>query len=403
LVALVAVVAVSAQITGIASNGELVQQYIVVLAPNGAFLPFNREARDEFIAARLPSLHAFNHRQEGQHIYNSNGFIGFSAMLTASEFATLSADNMVSYIEEDRVISLDRNMAAEVSDIQVPTWGCDRADQRALPLDNKYKLPITKEEAVAIPNVYVVDTGVYPKHNEFEGRASMAADFIGDGKNADCNGHGTHCAGTVGGLRTGIAPFANLFGVRVLDCGGSGTLSGVSAGIDWVAQNAVKPAVMSMSLGGGYSKALNDATAAAMEAGVTVVVASGNSNADACRYSPASTPGSITVNAMNIKGAKSSFSNYGKCTVIYAPGEDVVSTWYTGPDVYKSLAGTSMATPHIAGAAALILARKPNATHKQVMDALICASTANAISGSRPDTPNRLFYLEKATMEKCLP
>lgn len=150
-------------------------------------------------------------------------------------------------------------------------------------------------------------------------------------------------------------------------------------------------------------KAVNDATVAAINAGVVTTIASGNSNADACKFSPASTPGAITVNAMNIRGAKSSFSNFGKCTVIFAPGEDVNSAWIGGKDKYNSISGTSMATPHMAGAAALFLARKPKATHKEVMNAIVCAGTTGAVSGVRPDTPNLLIFLEKATMEKCMP
>jgi subtilisin family serine protease len=349
----------------------------------------------------LPSFGSFSARQVGQHVYDSAGFVGFSAMLSADEAARLANDAEVQYVEEDQVISLDRNMPRDAN-IDVPTWGCDRADQRALPLDHIYRLPLQKSEAVAIPNVYVVDTGIYTKHVEFEGRASMAANFIKDGKD-DCNGHGTHVAGTVGGVSTGIIPYANLFGVRVLDCGGSGTYANVIAGIDFVTKNAIKPAVMTMSLGGGYSKAINDATAATIASGITTTVASGNENQDACRVSPASTPGAIVVNSANVKDAASSFSNWGKCTTIFAPGEAVTSAWYTGPTDYKTISGTSMATPHVAGNAALYLARKPAASPSEINDAIICASTLGTITGVKANTPNRFFYLNNVTMASCLP
>jgi hypothetical protein len=391
-------------IVSIDANGERAQQYIVVMNQNanGKHHPFTAASRDSFLASVLPSFRAFSARQDGQHVYSQPGFIGFSAMLSAAELSIIANDTQVAYIEEDQVITLDRHQAVEVNDIDVPTWGCDRSDQKALPLDHIYHLPITKEEAVAIPNIYVVDTGVYDKHVEFEGRAAQIADFVKDGRTQDCNGHGTHCAGTAGGKRTGIAPFANIFGVRVLNCQGSGTYAGVIAGINFVGNNHTKPAVMTMSLGGGYSKAVNDATAATMAAGVTTTVASGNENSDACNTSPASTPGAITVNAMQITDNVASFSNYGKCTTLYAPGVNVVSTWYTSPTEYKSLSGTSMATPHVAGYAALFLATKPTASHKEVHDAMICAATQGVIKGVPANTPNLFFYLNKEAMAKCL-
>jgi hypothetical protein len=369
-------------------------------------VPFTASVRDAFISSRLPSFGGFSSsHQSGQHIYDSDGFVGFSAMLSAHQVSILSNDAEVAYIEEDRMIQIDSNIARDSdsdsdANIDVPTWGCDRSDQRALPLDHIYRLPITKAQAVAIPNVYIVDTGIYTKHVEFEGRASIAVDFIKDGKD-DCNGHGTHVAGVVGGVRTGIAPFANLLAVRVLDCNGAGTYSNIISGINFVIKNAVKPSIMTLGFGGGYSKALNDATSAAIAAGIPTTVASGNGNQDACNFSPASTPGAIVVNSANIKDAASTFSNWGKCTTIFAPGEAITSSWYTGPTEYMTISGA--AAPHLAGNAALYLARKPTATSSEIYNAIICASTLGTITGVKADTPNRLFYLNNATMASCLP
>ncbi|WP_327290093.1 S8 family peptidase [Streptomyces sp. NBC_01198] len=266
------------------------------------------------------------------------------------------------------------------------TWGLDRIDQRDLPLDQQFSTTGKGAGATA----YIMDTGIDFGHSEFGGRAVPGFDAIGDGRDGqDCQGHGTHVAGTVGGATYGVARKANLVSVRVLDCTGKGSWAGIIAGFDWVAQNAEQPAVLNASLGGGYSPAVNDAATALAAAGVLPVVAAGNSSEDACDVSPASAAGVFTVGASDAADRQTGFSNYGKCLALYAPGKDVVSAKLGGGSV--ALDGTSMASPHAAGVALLYKAANPAADAQAVSTWVAGQATQNVLTVSA-GSPNRLLY-----------
>ncbi len=266
------------------------------------------------------------------------------------------------------------------------TWGLDRIDQQALPLNDMYNYENTADNVTA----YILDTGINYSHSDFSGRASFGFDAYG-GNGADCDGHGTHVAGTVGGDTWGVAKNVNLVAVRVLDCNGSGTLSGVIAGIDWVTNNASGPSVANMSLGGGFSSSLNTAVRNSVAAGVTYSVSAGNSNADACNYSPASTGEAITVGSTTSSDSRSSFSNYGSCVDIFAPGSGITSAWVGSNTATNTISGTSMSAPHVAGVAALYLQNNTSATPAEVYTALFNNSTKNKVSNSNTEK-NHLLY-----------
>jgi len=277
------------------------------------------------------------------------------------------------------------------------TWGIDRIGEVDLFLDGSYNYGNTGDGVDA----YVVDTGIYLANRDFGGRAIWGANFA-DTTNTDCNGHGTHVAGTVGGLTWGIAKMTNLLAVKVLDCSGSGSTAGVVKGIEFTVtsyQTRKNPSVSNMSLGGGKSTALDMAVQAAVKAGVTFVVAAGNSNADACNYSPADVPEAITVGATTVEDtdARSYFSNYGKCVDIFAPGELITSAWIGSNTATKTISGTSMASPHTAGVAALFLNSNPSATPAQVTQWINAEATLNLINLDCTtsvclQSPNALLY-----------
>jgi subtilisin family serine protease len=320
------------------------------------------------------------------HVYGSS-LRGFSVKASAAQAERLAADPHVAYVEQDARVALSATQSNA-------TWGLDRIDQRALPLDTSYTYNTTASNV----SVYVIDTGVRASHQEFGGRAVIGTDTIGDGQNGnDCNGHGTHVAGTTAGSTYGVAKGARVVGVRVLNCQGSGTISGVVAGIDWVTSNAVKPAVANMSLGGGASTSLDDAVKRSVASGVSYAVAAGNGNAggraqDACNYSPARVPEAITVGATDKTDTKASWSNYGTCVDLFAPGVGITSSWNTSNTATNTISGTSMATPHVAGAAALYLAAHPSATPAQVRDAMVAATTSGVVKSAGNGSPNRLLY-----------
>ncbi|GIE75644.1 hypothetical protein Aph02nite_15940 [Actinoplanes philippinensis] len=306
---------------------------------------------------------------------------GYEATLTEAQAKRLAADRKVDYVEQNQVITL----AATQTNA---TWGLDRIDQRALPLSTTYTYPVTASNVTA----YIIDTGILYSHSQFGGRATAGYDAVGSGA-VDCNGHGTHVAGTVGGSTYGVAKAVKLVGVRVLNCSGSGTTAGVIAGVNWVTSNAVKPAVANMSLGGGASTSIDTAVRNSIASGVTYAVAAGNSNANAANYSPARVATAITVGSTTSTDARSSFSNYGSTVDIFAPGSSITSAWYTSTSATNTISGTSMASPHVAGAAALVLSRNPGYTPAQVSSALTGNATTGVVTNAGSGSPNRLLFV----------
>jgi hypothetical protein len=308
---------------------------------------------------------------------------GFAVEMTEADARALATDPRVRYVAEDAMI---RAIDSQTN----PVWGIDRIDQSNLPLDQSYTFPTDASNVTA----YVIDTGVRITHAEFGGRATHGFSSIADGNGADdCNGHGTHVAGTIAGATYGVAKGARVVAVRVLDCAGSGTLSGVIAGVDWVTQNAQLPAVANMSLGGGFYAPLNEAVETSVAQGITHVVAAGNENTDACTRSPASAPSAITAGATDIADARASFSNFGTCVDVFAPGVNVTSAWHTSDTATIAISGTSMASPHVAGVAALTLGLAPSLAPYQVAAVLRGEAGDDLVSNPGAGSPNRLLYM----------
>lgn len=301
--------------------------------------------------------------------------------LRRDEAEALQSDSRVAYIERDGRVSISSMMQA------TPPWGLDRLDQPTRVLDNSFTSP----SSGASVTVYVIDTGVLVTHADFQGRATSGFDFVDQDSNAtDCNGHGTHVAGTIAGATFGVAKNAKIIAVRVLDCEGSGTFSGLIQGIEWVTANRTGPSVANMSLGGGVSQAIDDAVNASIQSGVTYVVAAGNNNQNACNSSPARVPLAITVGATTKTDARSSFSNFGSCLDIFAPGSDITSSWFTSRTSTKTISGTSMAAPHVAGIAALYLAQNPTAWPSEVVSKITTNALAGRVQSAGTGSPNLL-------------
>jgi aqualysin 1 len=307
---------------------------------------------------------------------------GFSARMSEGEAMMLSRNPRVAFVEEDSIVD------ALVTQTGA-TWGLDRIDQRNRPLSGTY----TYTSVGAGVNAYIIDTGIHTTHAQFGGRAVAAFTAINDGRGAqDCNGHGTHLAGTVGGSIHGVAKGARLHAVRVLSCAGSGSTAGVIAGIDFVRTNAVRPAVLNMSLGGAPSTALDAAVNNAIAAGLTVAVSAGASNSDAANFSPARVAAAITVGAATSTDARASFSNFGRVIDLFAPGTSITSAWHTSNTATRTLSGTSMATAHVTGVAARFLQTNPSASPAAVRNALVADATTNVLIGLPAGTPNRLLF-----------
>ncbi|WP_405711533.1 S8 family peptidase [Streptomyces xanthophaeus] len=317
----------------------------------------------------------------------SKALNGFAVPMTKLQLDIVRVSLGVKSVEEDASVQSVPTKSASATRAPSSSWGLDRIDQRNLPLDNNF----TTQGNGAGVTAYILDTGIEYGHDEFGGRATFGFDAIGDGRNgADCNGHGTHVAGTVAGRTYGVAGKANLVSVRVLGCDGKGTYSGMIAGFDWVAKNAVQPAVLNGSLGGDLSQALNNAATALSDAGVLPVLAAGNDAKDACNVSPASAERVFTVSASNRYDEETDFSNWGTCVELYAPGEDILSAKLGGGSV--SLNGTSMASPHVAGVVALYKQENPKADPAEIAEYLEDATTKDVLSKISKSSPNNLLF-----------
>jgi subtilisin family serine protease len=318
-----------------------------------------------------------------RHSYSS-AIKGFSAVLSPAAVAALRNDPDVAYIEQDQVMRISTTESGA-------TWGLDRIDQASRTLNGTYNYTATG----AGVHAYIIDTGIEITHPEISGRASVGYDAVADGKNGiDCNGHGTHVSGTVGGTTYGVAKGVTLVAVRVLNCSGSGSTSGVIAGIDWVTANRIRPAVANMSLGGGASSTLDAAVKRSIASGVTYAIAAGNGNIfgiaqDACRTSPARVPEAITIGATGSNDAKTSWSNYGNCVDFFAPGLNITSAWLNGGT--NTISGTSMATPHVTGVAALYLQTHTQDAPQTVRDALFAVTTKGVVTSSKTVNNHLLF------------
>ncbi|MGP3954238.1 S8 family peptidase [Streptomyces sp. 7N604] len=310
---------------------------------------------------------------------------GYAAKLDAAEARRLAADPAVDEVYQDRRVSV------EATQTNPPSWGLDRIDQAQLPLDQKYTYP---DSAGSGTTVYVIDTGVRISHSDFGGRAADGYDAVdGDNTAQDGHGHGTHVASTAAGTAHGVAKNAKIVAVRVLNDQGSGTTAGVVAGIDWVTQNHSGPSVANMSLGGGADAVLDAAVQRSIAGGVTYAVAAGNSNADAESFSPARVPEAITVGSTTNTDARSSFSNYGSRLDLFAPGSGITGAWNTSDTATNTISGTSMATPHVTGAAAVYLAGHADATPAQVAQALTDGATSGAVGSPGTGSPNKLLKI----------
>lgn len=372
----------AAQIRQAETDAAAVADRYIVVFKNGVVGQVTG-SRIQDVAVRVTAKHGGRVSHHYQHALR-----GLAMQLSRAERESLAADSEVAYIVPDGVVTA-------IADQSNATWGIDRIDQRALPLNQTYSY---LADGAGV-HAYIIDTGINAAHTEFangpSGASRVAAgyDFIdSDSDPTDCNGHGTHVAGTVAGTTYGVAKQATLHAVRVLNCSGSGTFSGVIAGIDWVTANHIGPAVANMSLGGSFNQAVNDAVTNSIASGVTYAIAAGNSSADACGHSPAATPNALTVGATDSTDTRASYSNYGTCVDIFAPGSSITSSWYTSTTATNTISGTSMASPHVAGVAALYLGLNPTAAPAQVASVLTSRSTAGAVLSPGTGSPNRLLY-----------
>jgi len=362
---------------GFGVSRPISDQYIVVFKPG--------TPEPAALASQLARQHGGQLLRQYSHAIK-----GFAVRLPAKAAEALRQHARVDFVEQDQTITLNEAIASPTWQQGGATWGLDRIDQRSNALDGSYQY----QYQGAGVHAFVVDTGILAEHLDFGTRVTAGYSAISDGRGtSDCNGHGTHVAGTLGGSEWGVAKGVTLVPVRVLDCSGSGSTSGVIAGIDWLAaQTSRRPAVANLSLGGGFSSALNSSVAGAVSRGVTMVVAAGNSNADACSSSPAAEPSAITVGATDSSDTRAYYSNYGKCVDLFAPGSSITSAWISAANASATLNGTSMASPHVAGIAVLALAANGAASPAAVTDFVLASSTIGVVGNAGSGSPNRLAY-----------
>jgi len=372
--------AVSAGEVRSAGKDVIPGRYIVVLKDDAARFADEKTEAPE-VAAVVQDLAVGYGIKRTRHVYE-HALKGFAARMDEATAKALADDPRVDYIEEDFVVRANASQTGA-------TWGIDRVDQRNLPLNQTYNYNTTASNVHA----YIVDTGIRATHTQFTGRIGNGYTAINDGNGTnDCQGHGSHVAGTVGGTTHGVAKGVTLHPVRVLGCDGSGSNSGVVAGVDWVRANHVKPAVANMSLGGGASSATDTAVTNAVNAGVVMVVAAGNDNANACNYSPARAAAVLTVGSTTSSDARSSFSNYGTCVDIFAPGSSITSVGISSNTATATMSGTSMASPHACGVAALYMAANPSSSAPAAMQAIVANATSGVVTSPGSGSPNRLVY-----------
>lgn len=376
-----------------AAGKRIADQYIVMLDSPSAFSAEATLGLGDRAQQLLSRAGGGEVLQQYEH-----ALLGFSARMPAVVAERLQALDGVLLVEQDQIVEANATQTGA-------TWGLDRIDQRALPLNGSY---VYADQAGQGAHVYVIDTGLNASHTEFSGRVGTGRNFVGSGgllcallgirctvnpaDTNDCNGHGTHVAGTAVGTVYGVAKKATVHAVRVLGCNGSGSNSGVIAGVDWVTANAPPGSVANMSLGGGDSTALDTAVENAVAAGITVVVAAGNDNANACSGSPNKVPVAMTVGATTNTDARASYSNFGSCLDLFAPGSSITSAWYTSNTATNTISGTSMASPHVAGAAALVLGANPGLSPAAVTDAILADVTLGVVTGAGAGSPNALLY-----------
>jgi subtilisin family serine protease len=369
-------------IDGANEAGSIKDSYIVVL-DDDAVAKANVTATADALAVRFGGA--------VQESFSST-IKGFSVRMTQAQAERLAADPIVASVSQDKKVSLLGTTQPGA------TWGLDRIDQANLPLDGTYTYATTASTVHA----YVLDTGVRMTQTQFAGRVSSGWDFVdNDADASDCQGHGTHVAGTIGGSTYGVAKAVQLVSVRVLDCSGSGSYTDIIAGIDWITAHAVKPAVVNMSVGGTADDAVDQAVESSIASGITYAVAAGNSGADACGFSPARATDALTVGATDATDTMASFSNYGSCLDLFAPGVNITSASNAGDSSTAVMSGTSMATPHVAGAAALYLADNPTATPAAVRAALVSAAAPVVkmpAAAAQAGSPRGLLYVGPAAI-----
>mmetsp|Transcript_24962 Transcript_24962/g.36823 ORF Transcript_24962/g.36823 Transcript_24962/m.36823 type:complete len:401 (-) Transcript_24962:166-1368(-) len=324
-------------------------------------------------------------------------FVGYATKLSSFGLDVVMKQDIVDYVEEDQVVDIN-----DCQSESNPDWGIARANHHNYSYTNTYTYDYTTGNTGNNVDAYIIDTGIYCENNEFTGKTTGSCTFgyssvkniFGVVDETDGNGHGTHCAGTVAGITYGVAKEANLIAVKVLSDAGSGSTSGVISGIDWVTQQSQttgRRSVANLSLGGGFSQTQNDAIEAATSAGVTMVVAAGNDNSDACNYSPASAPSAVTVGATDKTNSRASYSNYGSCVDIFGPGSSITSAWIGSPDATNTISGTSMASPHVCGTAAKYLSADNSLTVAEVTSQLLSEASKNEISDVK-GSPNLMVY-----------